>query len=80
MDPSKFTLVLRLFRYEWFQDYLSQTNYSQTSMAQTALGPWKFVLDMGSSSPLALIIAPDLEANKGMIKGCLFDRLQKMVC
>ena len=24
--------------------------YSQTSMAQTSLGPWKFVRDMGSSS------------------------------
>ena len=24
--------------------------YSRTSMAQTSLGPWKFVRDMGSSS------------------------------
>ena len=24
--------------------------YSQTSMAQTSLGPWKLVLDMGTSS------------------------------
>ena len=25
-------------------------SYSQTSMAQTSLGPWKFVPEMGSSS------------------------------
>ena len=27
-----------------------KTTYSQTSMAQISLGPWKFTLDMGSSS------------------------------
>ena len=29
---------------------------SQTSMAQTSLGPWKFVVDLGSLSHLGLIM------------------------
>ena len=32
-------------------------------MAQTYLGPMKFVRDMGSSSPWGLIMAPVQEAN-----------------
>ena len=31
-------------------------NYSPTSMARTSLGPWKFILDMGSTSHWELII------------------------
>ena len=38
-------------------------DYSRTSMAQTSLGPWKFVWDMGSSSHWGLIMAPVHEAN-----------------
>ena len=38
--------------------------YSQTSMARTALGPWKFVRDNGSSSHWGLIIAQGQKANK----------------
>ena len=34
-------------------------------MAQKSLEPWKFVLDMGSSSYRVLIIAPGQEANGG---------------
>ena len=37
--------------------------YSQTSMAQTPLGLWKFVRAMGSSSHGRLIMAPGWEAN-----------------
>ena len=37
--------------------------YSRTSMARTALGPCKFVRDMGSSSHRGLIMAPVQEAN-----------------
>ena len=37
--------------------------YSQTSMAQTSLGPWKFIRDVGSSSHQGLIMAPVQEAN-----------------
>ena len=37
--------------------------YSRTSTAQTSLGPWKFVRDLGSSSHLGLIMAPDQIAN-----------------
>ena len=37
--------------------------YSRTSMAQTSLGPWKIVRDMGSSSHWGLIIGPGQEAN-----------------
>ena len=36
---------------------------SRTSMARTILRPWKFVLDIGSSSHRGLIIAPGKEAN-----------------
>ena len=32
-------------------------------MARIALGPWKFVLDMGSSSHCGLNIVPGQEAN-----------------
>ena len=32
-------------------------------MARPSFGPWKFVLDMGSSSHGELIIAPGQEAN-----------------
>ena len=32
-------------------------------MAQTSLGPWKFVRDMGSSSHWGLIMEPGQEAN-----------------
>ena len=32
-------------------------------MARTSLGPWKFVRDMGSSSPRGLIMAQVQEAN-----------------
>ena len=39
------------------------TNYSGTPMAQTSLGPTKFVLDMGSSRHRELIIVPDQETN-----------------
>ena len=38
-------------------------NYSQTSMARTSLGPWKFVRNMGSSSHWGLIMTPLQEAN-----------------
>ena len=38
-------------------------SYSGTSMAQTSLGPWKFVRDMGTSSHWGLIITPGQEAN-----------------
>ena len=38
--------------------------YSQTSMAQTSLGPWKFVLDMGSLNNQGLIIAPGQELSR----------------
>ena len=37
--------------------------YSRSSMARTSLGPWKFILDMGSSSHWELIFAPDQGAN-----------------
>ena len=37
---------------------LSGIMYSRTSVAQTSLGQWKFVGDMGSSSHCGLIIAP----------------------
>ena len=37
--------------------------YSQASMAQTSLGPWKLARDMGSSSHLGLIMVPGQEAN-----------------
>ena len=37
--------------------------YSQTSMAKTSLGPWKFVLDSDSLSPFGLVIAPVQEAD-----------------
>ena len=37
--------------------------YSRTSMAQTTLGPWKFVPDMGSSSHCGLIVTLGREAN-----------------
>ena len=33
-------------------------NYSRISMPRTSLGPWEFVLDMGSSSHCLSIIAP----------------------
>ena len=38
--------------------------YSRTSLARTALGPWKFVRGMGSSSNWGFIIAPGQGANK----------------
>ena len=44
-------------------------NRHQTSIAQTTLGPWKFVLDMGSQIYRWLIVVPALEAkadNLGM--------------
>ena len=37
--------------------------YSKTSMAQTFLGPCKFVLDMGNLSTSGLIIVPGQGAN-----------------
>ena len=37
--------------------------YSRTSMAQTSLGPWKFVRDMGGLSHWGLIMVPSQEAN-----------------
>ena len=37
-------------------------NYRRTSMARTALGPWKFVRDMGCSSHWGLIRAQDQKA------------------
>ena len=40
----------------------SQT-HNRTSMARTALRPWKFVRDMGSSSHSGLIMTSDQEAN-----------------
>ena len=39
------------------------TTYSGTSMARIALGPWKFVRDMGCSSHWGLIIAPGQKAD-----------------
>ena len=42
----------------WFN-----SKYSRTSMAWTALGLWKFVRDMDSSSHWGLIIAPRQDAN-----------------
>ena len=33
-------------------------------MARTTFGPWKFVLDMGSSSSYGLIIAPGQEVDE----------------
>ena len=41
--------------------------YSRTLMAQTSLGSWKFVLDMGNSSHSGLIIAPGQKANGNYI-------------
>ena len=38
-------------------------NNSRTSVTQTSLGPWKFIWDMGSSSPCGLIMAAGQEAN-----------------
>ena len=49
--------------------------YSQTSMARTSLGPWKFVREMGSSSQWDLIMAPGQETN-GYIFGNVFDLQQ----
>ena len=41
--------AVRVFYCSYF--YRKKKNiYSQTSMARTSLGPWKFVRDMGSSS------------------------------
>ena len=37
--------------------------YCQTSMAQTSLGPWKIVGDMGSLSHWGLILVPGQETN-----------------
>ena len=37
--------------------------YRRTSMARTSLGPWNFVLDIGSSSHSGLTIGSDQEAN-----------------
>ena len=41
----------------------TQKIYSQTSMAQTSLGPWKFFQDLSSSSHWGLIMVPDQEVN-----------------
>ena len=43
-------------------------------MAQTSLGQWKFVRDMGSSSHRRLIMAPVQEANSDNL-GKFFDFL-----
>ena len=40
----------------------NKRNYSQTSIAQTSLGPWKFVLDIGSLSHRGLLMEPGLDA------------------
>ena len=45
--------------------------YSRAPMAQTSLGAWKFVLDIGSSSHWRLIIATGQESNGGWFKGNL---------
>ena len=43
-----------------------QPVHSQTSMARTSLGPWKFVLDKDSSSHWGLIIVPVRRDNSVM--------------
>ena len=43
--------------------YRTSSSYCKTLMARTALGPWKFIRDMGSSSHWGLIMAPGQEAN-----------------
>ena len=52
----------------WYVSYclvhhIYYSMYSQTSMAWTSLGPWKFVPDMGGWSHWGLIIVPGQEAN-----------------
>ena len=42
---------------------MQKCNYSQTSMVRTSLGPWKFVLIMGSSNHLELIMVLGQKAN-----------------
>ena len=39
------------------------STYSQNSIARTSFGPWKFILDIGSSSHGGFIIAQGQEAN-----------------
>ena len=46
------------------------TKYSQTSIARTSLGPWKFVREMDSSSQCDLIMAPGQEANGDNLWKC----------
>ena len=41
-------------------------------MAQTSLGPWKFVRDMGSSSHRGVIIVPGQEANGDNLEKFVF--------
>ena len=47
-----------LYFYQHFTTATVITKYSRTSMARKSLGPWKFVLGMGSSSQRRLIKAP----------------------
>ena len=61
--------VLRISKPKIYQHILLPVllkayGYSRTLMARTSFGPWKFVLDMGSSSHRGLIIAPGQEANE----------------
>ena len=42
---------------------LSTIYYIRTSMARTSLGPWIFVLDVGSPSDFGIIITLGQEAN-----------------
>ena len=42
---------------------LIKVAYSKTSMAQTSLGPWKFIQNMGSLTHRGLIMASGQEAN-----------------
>ena len=48
--------------FAWWRHIYSQTYYSRTAMARTALKPWKFLLNIGSSSHRGLIKAPGLAA------------------
>ena len=54
-----------------------RTSYSQTLLARTSLGPWKFVWDMGSLSHWGLIIIPGQKANGDDLGNCFLSSIQK---
>ena len=49
---------------------VSPIMYSQTSMARTSLGPWKFVRNMDSLSHWGLIMTPGQKANADNLGIC----------